>query len=96
MTANGDSAKKIWGTEWGAPTGGPSGSGFVSEAVQAAHITEAYRLFASYPWTGPLFVYNFHDNGTDTSTKENFFGMLRYDWSQKPGYAAYRAAATGS
>jgi polysaccharide biosynthesis protein PslG len=96
MTANGDSAKKIWGTEWGAPTNGPLGSGFVSESVQAAHVTEAYRLFGSYSWAGPLFVYNFHDNGADTSTKENFFGMIRYDWSQKPGYAAYRAAATGS
>lgn len=96
MTANGDSAKKIWGTEWGAPTGGASGSGFVSESVQAAHISEAYRLFASYPWAGPLFVYNFHDNGTDANDRENFFGMIRFDWSQKPGYAAYRAAATGS
>ena len=93
MTANGDSAKKIWATEWGAPTNGPAGSGFVSEAVQASHLTEAYSLFGSYSWAGPLFVHDFQDDGTSTTTREHFFGLLRYDWSQKPSYVAFKAAA---
>src|SRR5207248_98801 len=51
MVANGDGDKKIWGTEWGAPTNGPAGSGFVSESTQAAQVTEAYTLWKSYTWT---------------------------------------------
>ena len=38
MVANGDTDKKIWGTEWGAPTNGPSGSGYVTESTQAAQV----------------------------------------------------------
>jgi hypothetical protein len=93
MTANGDGSKKIWGTEWGAPTNGPSGSGYVSETTQAAQVTQAFKLWTSYSWTGPLFVYDFRDDGTSTSTRENFFGLVRYDWSQKPAWAAFKAAA---
>ena len=93
MAAHGDSAKKIWATEWGAPTNGPAGSGFVTEAVQASHLTEAYALFGSYPWAGPLFVHDFQDDGTSTSTREHFFGLIRFDWSQKPSYVAYKNAA---
>jgi polysaccharide biosynthesis protein PslG len=93
MVAHGDGAKQIWGTEWGAPTNGPSGSGYVSESTQAAQTTEAFKLWTSYSWAGPLFVYNGRDNGTSTSTRENFFGLLRYDWSQKPAFAAFKAAA---
>jgi hypothetical protein len=95
MIANGDGDKKIWATEFGVPTNGPSGS-FVSEATQAQQITQAYQLFTSYSWAGPLFVWSSRDNGTDTSTNYNFFGLLRNDFSVKPAFAAYQsAAATG-
>jgi hypothetical protein len=93
MVANGDTDKKIWGTEWGVPTNGPSGSGFVSESTQATQVTSAYTLWKSYSWAGPLFTYTFRDAGTSTGTRENFFGLIRYDWSKKPSYAAYQAAA---
>jgi hypothetical protein len=93
MIAHGDGNKQIWGTEWGMPTNGPSGSGYVSEATQASQTAEAYKMWTSYSWTGPLFMYEGRDNGTDTSTRENFFGVLRYDWSQKPVFAAYKSAA---
>ncbi|HEX6702454.1 MAG TPA: cellulase family glycosylhydrolase, partial [Gaiellaceae bacterium] len=93
MVANGDGAKQIWGTEWGVPTNGPSGSGFVSETTQAAQVTSAYTLWKSYSWAGPLFTYTFRDAGTSTSTRENFFGLVRNDWSHKPSYAAYQSAA---
>jgi hypothetical protein len=92
MVANGDGDKKIWATEYGAPTNGPAGS-FVTQAQQATMITRAYQLFASYPWAGPLFFYQGRDQGTDTSTRENFYGFLNYDSTPKPSYAAYRAVA---
>ncbi len=64
MIANGDGDKKIWGTEFGFPTNGPPGS-FVSETVQAQHLTKAYQLFGSYPWAGPLFLWAERDFGTE-------------------------------
>lgn len=92
MVANGDGDKKIWATEFGAPTNGPSG-GYVSEATQAQHITRAYELFKTYSWAGPLFVWSSRDAGIDTGTNYNFFGLLRNDFSTKPSFAAYQAAA---
>jgi hypothetical protein len=91
MIANGDGDKKIWGTEFGYPTNGPSGT-FVSEAQQSTWITLAYQLWASYTWAGPLFIYVSRDQGTSTSNRYNFYGLLRYDFSAKPAYAAFQAA----
>jgi len=90
MVANGDADKKIWATEYGAPTNGP---GAVSEAAQAQMLTTAYRLFGSYSWAGPLFWFAGRDLGTDANTREDWFGFLRHDFSPKPSYAAYAAAA---
>lgn len=94
MTANGDARKQIWATEFGAPTGGPSGS-FVGEKLQAEMVTRAYTLFGSYKWAGPLFWYAARDLGTSDATRENFFGLLRNDFTPKPAYSAFRAAALG-
>jgi polysaccharide biosynthesis protein PslG len=92
MIANGDSAKKIWATEFGAPTNGPASSNPVSEATQASMLTKAYQLYRSYDWAGPLFFYQGRDAGTTTDTRENFFGLTRYDFSTKPAYTAYQQA----
>jgi polysaccharide biosynthesis protein PslG len=95
MTANGDGDKKIWATEFGAPTNGPSGSS-VSEADQSRMLAKGYALFGTYAWAGPLFWYSHRDLGTSASTRENFFGLLRNDFSPKPSYSAYRTAAAGA
>jgi hypothetical protein len=98
MTDNGDAGKKIWATEFGAPTNGPSGS-HVSESTQASMLTRAFSLWTGYAWSGPLFSYQGRDRGTDRSTREDFFGLVRADWSAKPAFDAYRnavATATGS
>ena len=92
MVAHGDGAKKIWATEFGAPTNGPAGS-YVSQATQAQMITTAFKLWSGYSWAGPLFVYQGRDQGTDTSTRENFFGFLNNDGTPKLGFFAYRSAA---
>jgi polysaccharide biosynthesis protein PslG len=94
MTANGDAAKKIWATEFGAPTNGPSGS-YVSEATQASMLTRAYQLYRTYDWGGPLFFYQGRDqSANDTSTRENFFGLTHYDFTPKPAYTAYQQATS--
>ena len=94
MIAHGDGDKKIWATEFGAPTNGPSGS-YVSEATQASLITRAIAAWGSYPWAGPLFVYEGRDLSPSPDQRDNSFGLLRYDFSAKPGYAAYQAAVSG-
>ena len=94
MTANGDAAKKIWMTEYGAPTGGDPNKQ-VTEQVQAQFVTDAYNLVKTYPWAGPLFWYSYRDNGTSQNTIENFFGLVRNDFSPKPAFDAYRVSAGG-
>jgi hypothetical protein len=93
MTDNGDAAKKIWATEYGAPTNGPPGS-YVSEATQANMIQSAYSLWREYDWGGPLFTYQHRDLGTSRATRENFYGLVRYDYSKKPSFRAYRRQVT--
>lgn len=86
MVANGDSAKKIWITEYGTPTGGPDPAWYVSEDKQSQMITDAINLYKGYDWAGPLLWYTYKDGGTTTDTNENFFGLIRADYSQKPAY----------
>lgn len=104
MIKNGDSNKKIWLTEFGAPTNGP-GLGaeiannsynrqydHVSEALQAQSLTVAVNEMKSLSWAGPLFWYSYKDLGTSTHTNENFFGLIRYDGTHKPAYDSFRQA----
>jgi polysaccharide biosynthesis protein PslG len=93
MQYHGDGSKKIWGTEFGAPT---NGTNAISEAAQATMITNAYTLWKTYSWAGPLFVYTFRDPGTNTSDAEDWFGLVRYDWSPKPSFYAYKTSALGA
>ena len=90
MSANGDGNKKIWITEFGAPTNGPNKTGeYVSEAQQVHILSEALRLYRSYEWSGPFFWYDYKDTGTSVGTSENFYGLVRFDNSHKPSYDAW-------
>jgi hypothetical protein len=91
MLANGDGAKQIWGTEFGAPTG--SAAQAVSEATQARLVTAGYAAWRSWSFTGPLFWYSLRDAGTNAGDLEQNFGLLRHDFSPKPSFAAFEAAA---
>jgi polysaccharide biosynthesis protein PslG len=93
MKAHGDGAKKVWGTEYGPPTAGSPGS--VSEATQAQWVTKAYSLWSSYDWAGPLFWYADRDQLPLGASGDawNYYGLLREDFSPKPAWSAYRAAA---
>lgn len=88
MVDNSDGAKKIWGTEFGYHTG-YSIIGGVSEAKQAEYITLAYKLWAQWEYTGPLFYYNYIDLGTDMGDREQKFGLKLISGSNKPSWQAY-------
>lgn len=94
MISHGDAGKRIWATEFGAPTctGDPT---CVSEADQALILSEGYALWSSYSWAGPLIVYSYEDRGTNEGDREDHFGLVRADGSQKPAYATFLAIATG-
>lgn len=105
MTQNGDGAKKIWITEFGAPTGGPGPVAYldnpqyhlnpyvVDEPLQNAILADAIEQYSQAEWAGPFFYYSHIDSGTDTSSNENFYGLLRPDGSLKPAYHTFRDAA---
>jgi GH35 family endo-1,4-beta-xylanase len=98
MENHGDGNKKIWITEYGAPTGGPgvrhgineldfiSGYDYVSENAQAEMAEEAAESYEqNRVWLGPIFWYTLKDKNDD-STPENSFGLIRSDGSEKPAY----------
>lgn len=107
MTSFGDSAKKIWITEYGAPTAGPRGLAtptdynlegsvdHVDEALQAIMATEFVKSVRASSWIAAAFWYSYLDEGTDPSDVEDYFGIIRHDGSHKPAYAAYQRAVTG-
>ncbi len=89
MVAHGDGGKRIWATEFGAPTY----SGGVSDEQQAVEIRQAFETFRSASWAGPLFVYSYQDLGTSSNDAEDHFGLLRHDGSHKPSWEVFRQAA---
>jgi hypothetical protein len=91
LRANGDAQKKIWATEWGAPTGASAQS--VTEAEQAQLVTAALTKLKAWRWAGPSFFYSFRDKGTNRADREDNFGLVRRDWSPKPAYEAFRRIA---
>jgi hypothetical protein len=104
LAACGQGGKKIWITEYGAPTDGPGVGAtlfnyhfgqrpdHVDEALQAVMATQSVRLAGRDPSVAALFWYSDQDLGTSTSTVENFFGLRRFDGSPKPAWAALKSA----
>lgn len=78
MLANGDSGKKIWGTEYGVPTNK------VDMPTQAAFITDILAKWQELPYTGPVLIYTTRDRNTGTTDDQDNFGMYRTDWTAKP------------
>lgn len=89
MAENGDSAKKIWITEFGAPTVGDNS---VGEAGESTDLVEAIDQVRDLSWIGSLYIYTWEDVTSDAS---NGFGVLNSDATQKPAYSAVADALLG-
>ena len=89
LAANGDASVPLWLTEAGAPTSGPDG---VGTAAQAEELTQAIANAKASSSIGALYIYTYEDSGTDTSTDEDWFGLLTASGAEKPSYAAVAAA----
>jgi polysaccharide biosynthesis protein PslG len=82
MNSLGDGGKKIWITEFGAPTGTDPEAG--SEIDQLNAIVLARQQAQAWNWVGPLIYFEMRDGGTDPADVDQNFGVVRRDFSLKP------------
>lgn len=76
----------IWITEIGWPT--HIGRRGVSEQLQAIYLARMYTILLDSGKADAILWYDFHDDGTDEYYSQHNFGIIRYDYSLKPAYAA--------
>jgi GH35 family endo-1,4-beta-xylanase len=96
MSKYGDGNKKIWLTEYGAPTNGPSVNTFVSQLNQAEEASEAYAYTERNSWLNSLFWYTYKDSGTSTQTNQNFFGLKSANGEPKLAYSTWEQLLKGN
>ena len=102
MTQVGLGDRRLWLTEYGAPTDGdtageaPSGcTTCVTEQEQAEIVASGISAARAAPdVVGAVFVYSWRDLGTGPS-REDHFGLVRTDGSRKPAFDAFARAARG-
>ena len=84
MTLNGDGDKKVWMTEFGAPTSDPAAEG-VSQQEQAKQILDVLAGLAAAGWAGPAFIYSIRDVDTANrgNREDNFGALLTTDFQPK-------------
>jgi hypothetical protein len=95
FAAHGAGNKPFWITEIGWSTC-PASENCVNEARQATFLRQLFTLVKTrLHWVKAVFVYNYRDSpeATDPSDKEHWFGLIRRDGSEKPGWSVLRAAA---
>lgn len=85
MVAHGDSNKKIWLTEIGAPTCDCASGVGVSQQEQAKQITDLLTAAAQTGYTGPAFIYSIRDANTANrgNRLSNMGALLTTDWQPK-------------
>jgi polysaccharide biosynthesis protein PslG len=88
MTANGDSAKKIWITEYGAPTIGPVA---ITETAQSQELVQAITQVKQVSYIGSFYIYTFQDVAAVGEVNDGY-GVLTDNNIEKPSYAAVKAA----
>jgi hypothetical protein len=77
MVRHGDTAKKIWGTEYGYPTG------TVPPATIRDYLVQGVRMWRGLAYTGPLFLYSYRDACATAGDPECHFGVVTTDFAAK-------------
>ncbi|MBV9359449.1 MAG: beta-galactosidase [Chloroflexi bacterium] len=99
MTQNGDTAKKIWFTEFGycsnpSPPAGYEYCSSLTEQNQADFLVRAYQKARSLDYVGGMMVWNLNFQLAVGQTDEKWgFGIIRKDWSGRPAFNALQAMA---
>ena len=93
MVANGDSAKQIWLTEFGAPADG--GINYTDQS-QAAILLDGYEYWSSISWAGPMMWFTYRDKAVHTTDHKGYLGLVTADYNaatsaghRKLGWLAY-------
>lgn len=90
MAANGDTAKRIWGTEFGAPT--LERARGVDPEEQRGTVEQGYARWATYSFAGPLLWFTFRDDGEPASDEyDDHYGLVDASGARKPAYGAFVA-----
>jgi hypothetical protein len=90
MAGNGDSAKQIWGTEFGEAVGYKSRT----ESDQAARLDQAMKAWPTIgAWAGKFFVYSYKPPLENLNGWTSDFGLVRPDWSHRPAWLTFQADA---
>jgi hypothetical protein len=81
--------KPLWATESGYYNEPAAHPRAVPEDVAGVYMP---RLVGEFFWRGVArtYIYELADQGTDKSAREQNFGLLRHDMTEKPAYAALR------
>ena len=87
-----DPAARIWIVEYSHSTCTPLRVFCWTEAQQADLLTRAFTYMRRNLQVERLFWFSLRDKGTDASIESNY-GLMRFDFSAKPSYAALRALA---
>jgi polysaccharide biosynthesis protein PslG len=94
MVQNGESAKKIWFTEYGycsnpTPPPGYEYCSAVSAQNQADFLVQAFQMARGLDYIGGMMVWNLNFQLAVPQTDEKWgFGVIRSDWSARPAYSA--------
>jgi len=108
MVKNGDSDKKIWITEYGAPTYGPGskfeiitegvfnyGSDYMSEESQEEMFRQAIEFYNKKEFLGAFFPFNLFDkkiSNTEKLNTEYYFGLIHDNGTKKTAYWVIKQA----
>ncbi len=90
MAAHGDGAKKIWVTEYGAPTGNARQA--VSAARQAQLILDGLAVAYRLQFVDKVMIYSLRDTGTNPADPEQNFGLITASGQKKPSFTALQQA----
>jgi hypothetical protein len=97
MAQYGDN-KPMWLTEFGWNTSNVRNAATwengVDEATQALYLTKAYAQMQQWSYVQAGIWYEVVDMGADKNDPLSNYGLLRYDYSEKPSFAAFRTAAS--
>jgi LysM repeat protein len=98
MVRYGDSAKKLWPTEFGwasveglgvSPKPGYEYAADNTQLEQARYIVRAFEMGKSWGWVGPMFLWNLNFGAVfGPSDEKAAFSILYPNWSPRPAHAA--------
>jgi hypothetical protein len=101
MVKYGDSAKRLWPTEFGwasvhglgvAPATNYEYAGDNTEQEQSDWVVRAYQIARDWGWVGPMFLWNLNFGPASGAADEKAaFGILYPDWRPRPAYFALQA-----